>query len=564
MTKNPKKKILLAMLPYWDPMIPPNGIAHLKAFLQKHGYAVKGVDVIVEEVFQDIYNQYFKILEQCVPEDHRGNFFNMGHDVMEDHFMAHFNRKDEASYLELVKLIVYYTFYVRIDDFHAKELNQLLDRFFANLEDFFLRLMEKERPDVVGMTVYKQTLPASLFALKIIKENYPHVKTVVGGGTFVDTHTRGTPNFEILLEYSKDFLDKIILGQGELLFLKYLEGQLPESQRVYSKEDINGEILPFDQKSDPDFSDFDLAKYPYLPGTGSASCPFDCSFCVTRDYYGKHRLRDVKETAREMIDLHRQYGHQLFFMTDSLINPVVSKLAKELIAADASLYYDTYYKVDKASTDIEKTMLWRRGGLYRVRMGNESGSQKMLDMMGKKITPELTKQAVASLALAGIKTTTYWVIGHPEETEEDFQMTLDLVEDMKDDIYQAETNPFLYYYSAQNMSDQWGQKRKYLFPDWARDTLVFRTWTLEIEPLREEVFERMFRFEKHCRKLGIPNPYTLSEHMAADKRWIKLHKNAVPPLMDFLSRKHYIQENKNLQTVIHAQNQRSMDSDFDL
>jgi hypothetical protein len=70
------KKILLAILPYWDPLIPPVGIAALKGFLLKHGInSVKTVDVIVIKKFQDIYRSYFITLEEFIPLDKRGNFY---------------------------------------------------------------------------------------------------------------------------------------------------------------------------------------------------------------------------------------------------------------------------------------------------------------------------------------------------------------------------------------------------------------------------------------------------------------------------------------------------------
>ncbi|MCP4158062.1 MAG: hypothetical protein GY757_60725, partial [bacterium] len=398
-----EKKILLGILPYWDPIIPPNGIAHLKRFLQKHGYIVKTVDLIVEEKFQEIYSSYFKLLEEFVDESGRGNFFNIGHDVMQDHMMAHYNYTDEKMYLQLVKEVIHKTYYVRIDDQQARRLNRLLDEFYTHLEECFLQLVEKEKPSYIGLTAYKCTLPASLFALKVTREKYPHIRTLIGGGTFVDTHTINTPNFEILLEYSKDFLDKIIIGQGEILFLKYLQGKLPQSQRVYTKKDIQGEILQFPDAEIPDLSDFELQKYLYLTGTGSASCPYDCSFCCAKLFYGDYREKDPRQTAAEMIQLHKKHGHQLFFMTDSMVNPIIDGVAKSMIEADASIYYDTYYRVDDASTRIENTMLWRRGGLYRVRLGTESGSTRILEKMGKNITTDQIRAAVSSLALAGIK-----------------------------------------------------------------------------------------------------------------------------------------------------------------
>ncbi|MCP5105344.1 MAG: hypothetical protein GY950_18290, partial [bacterium] len=53
-------KILLAILPYWDPMIPPMGITSLKTFLQSHGYKVRTEDLIVKQECLDFYNNYFE------------------------------------------------------------------------------------------------------------------------------------------------------------------------------------------------------------------------------------------------------------------------------------------------------------------------------------------------------------------------------------------------------------------------------------------------------------------------------------------------------------------------
>lgn len=558
------KKILLALLPYWDPLIPPNGIAHLKRFLQKYGFRVKTVDFTIEDTFRQIYDNYFRLLEEFIPEDNRGNFYNIGNDVLQNHMMAHTNHTDGKKYMELVKDLVYKTYYTRIQNHQARALTRLLEEFYRHLEVCFLELVAAEKPDVMGLTVYKGTLPASLFALQVAKEKYPDIKTVIGGGAFTDTHAMDTPNFASLLEYTRDFLDTIIIGQGELLFLKYLGGELPGSRRVYTREDIKGEILALSETEIPDFSDFDLQRYPYLVGTGSASCPYTCSFCGTKTFSGEFRVKNPEQTAAEMIDLHSRHGHQLFFMTDALLNPIVGDLAQQFIEKDASIYYDSYFRVDEAAANIENTMLWRRGGLYRVRLGTESGSPRVLDMMGKEITPALVKAVLSNFALAGIKTTTYWVIGHPGEREEDFRATLDLIEEMKDDIYQSEANPFHYHYSNQSNSSQWAAQRILLYPEHLQNMLVFKTWTLNMDPGREEAYRRLCRFTRHCEKLGIPNPYSLGDSLKAEERWKRLHKNAVPSLMDFLSKKRHIEENKKIKVSTFARNTRTESVSFRL
>jgi hypothetical protein len=58
---------------------------------------------------------------------------------------------------------------------------------------------------------------------------------------------------------------------------------------------------------------------------------------------------------------------------------------------------------------------------------------------------------------------------------------------------------------------------------------------LNCEPSRQETYRRLNRFVQHCRQLGIPNPYSLQEIVEADRRWARLHKHAVPPLMDLRS-----------------------------
>jgi radical SAM superfamily enzyme YgiQ (UPF0313 family) len=228
------------------------------------------------------------------------------------------------------------------------------------------------------------------------------------------------------------------------------------------------------------------------------------------------------------------------------------------------LYYDAYFRVDEAAEDIRNTLLWRRGGLYRVRIGTESGSQRILDAMDKRITIRQIKNSVSALAYAGIKTTTYWVIGHPGETEEEFRQTLDLVEELKDDIFQAECNYFLFHYSQQTDAGKWRRHIQLLYPENTLKMTVFQYYTPGpgIEPSREETFRRVHRFENHCKKLGIPNPYSYDQHVKADERWHKLHKNAVPPLLDFMTRKKYIDENRHIKNETFARNVREDDGEF--
>lgn len=558
-----KQKILLALLPFWDPLIPANGIASLKSYLKKFDYDVKTVDLSISSDFLVFYRAYFGKMEEFIPEACWGNFFNTGHDVLQRQLMAHINYKDEKAYLELVKQLVYYSFYYNITDDQARRLIEITAGFYELLEKYFIALLEKEKPAVLGLTAYKGILGPILFVFRLARKRYPWIKTVMGGTMFADSHAVGSPNYEIILQETKDYIDKIIIGQGETLFLKLLEGKLPESQRVFILNDMKDvKRLDFPEIDLPDYSDFDVKSYPYLPITGSASCPFKCSFCNSTLYWGNFRAKKPEQTVREMVALYEKYGCQLFFMTDSSINPIINKLARELLKVDISLYYDGYFRPDKLSANIEYAMNWRRSGFYRARLGVETGSQRILDLMKKKETVEQIKASLAGLAFAGIKTTTYWVTGHPEETEEDFQQTLRLLEEAKDDIWQAEPAPFMYQYSGQVNSSEWESMRELVYPENATEMILEKTWTLNCPPLREEAYKRNQRFVMRCKELGIPNPYNIQEHFKADERWKRLHPNAVPSLLEFREEGRYVDENRKVIQYSFARNTRQNEGDF--
>jgi len=555
-----KEKILLMLLPFWDPQIPPPGISCLKSYLQRHGWAVKTVDANVEAHLKETYHIYFDTLKKVVPQDKQGNFYKIGFDILHNHMMAHIHQKNEKEYLEAVRGLVHSTFYVDIDRDRVIELNRFIEAFYQHLEIYVLRLLEEEKPDVLGISVYTDTLPASLFTFKLAKERNPGIRTVMGGGIFASDLAVGSPNLDLFLE-KVPYVDKILVGEGERLFLKYLQGELAPLPKVASLKDINNDILDISSAGVPDFSDFDLSYYPYLNAYTSRSCPFQCEFCTETLQWGKYRKKSAAQVVKELLTLHRLHGPQLFLMSDSLLNPIVTDLARQLQKEEVSIYWDGYLRVDPHAGDREKTMLWRRGGFYRARLGIESGSQRVLNLMNKKITVEEIKSTLSALAGAGIKTTTYWVVGYPGETERDFRETLKLIEEMADDIFEADCSPFWYFLNAQSGNDQWKTKSVPLYPEKSKDMFIIQTWILDVEPPREEIYRRMWLFVEHCKNLGIPNPYSLHDFHQADLRWTKLHKNAVPPMVEF-DRARYIDENKNIKELILAREIETDDGDF--
>ncbi|MDD4111510.1 MAG: radical SAM protein [Herbinix sp.] len=554
--------LLMLLLPFWTPLTPPMGICTLKSYLEPYGYHVRTADGNTNPKLWELNRKYFDTLKEFIPVDKQGNFYNIGYNVLRNHLMAYINNRDQEKHIELVKILVRTHYYCDITSKQVDVLDEILKSFYSILKMYILDLLEQEKPRYLGISVFSGTLAPSLFAFQVAKEKYPDMKTVMGGGVFADQLTMGSPDFDYLVEKTP-YIDKFMVGEGYNIWLKYLRGELPEQQKVYSIKDINSEVVDIACRILPDHSDVNVEYYPYLSATGSKSCPFHCSFCNVSKFWGEYRQKEPKQTVSEMLDSYKKDKAQLFFMTDSLLNPIIDNLSYEFRKSNTRLYWDGYLRAAEPVCNIDNTLLWRRGGFYRARMGVESGSQHVLDLMGKKITPELSMRAISSLAYAGIKTTVYIVIGHPGETEEDFQKTLDMIENIKDDIWEAECNPFLFFYTGQANSDDWSNKRKLLYPEWAREILISQTWIYDGEPSREVVYDRVFRFVEHCNKLGIPNPYTLQETYAADERWKKLHRNAVPSVVELEDRDKYIDDTEHVQKLLLAKQNDDIEEDFD-
>jgi len=562
MNDGKNEKIVLAHMPYWDPLVPPMGIATLKAYLEHFGYRVSTFDLNVHADFKASYKKYFEVFEKYIPERKRGNFYNIGHETLQNHLMAYINQTDESGYLELVKQLIDTIFFDDASEQQVLEHHDVIRGFYQKLEKYFVEIFDRENPSVIGITAFKSTLPAAMFTFRLAKERVPGIKTLMGGGIFADTMAIGSPNFDFFLEKSKDYIDKVMIGKGEEFFLKFLRNELPESQRVFTLKDFEGTPVEPAPNVLPDLSDMDLRHYPYVTASGSTSCPYKCSFCNSSIFYGEFKQKPVAQIVEYMSNMQDRYGSRTFFMTDALLNPIVTEFAEAIIQSERTFYYDAYFRVDEESCNVENTLLWRQGGFYRARLGVESGSQKILDLIGKGINVEQTKQTISGLAYAGIKPTAYIVIGHPGETEEDFQMTLDLLEEKQNDIWQAECIPFAYYYNGQPGGGQWKDKRKLLFSEKAKEMLIIRTWVVDEEPGREEVYNRVFRFSQHCRKLGIPNPYSFKEIYQADERWKILHKNAVPSLIELIDRDNVTHDRHAVKRLHFAHNRQRYDSDF--
>lgn len=515
--KGAEGKILLVKPPYFTPWTPPLGIAILKAFLEQNGYSVNCLDFNIDPELWGMHHKYFSTIQTLEDVSVNDGYSKLWW-ILNAHLLAYTNGADPTACARVLETVIP-MYGIR----HSREvidaLIPLVEKFFNRLDELLNRI-DLSSYKVVGASTYTTSLAASLFILKKVKREQPQIQTVMGGGVFADDLALGSDNLATLVEEYPE-VDHVVLGEGEMLFLKLIEGDLAR-KRVISLSDLQGASLEMKDVPTPDFTDLNLGNYYHLTIEGARSCPFQCSFCSETIQWGQYRKKPIKIFVDQVMELVERHHHNAFFMGDSLMNPYIQDFAKELINCNAKIFYDGYLRADKPVTNRDRTKFWARSGLFRVRLGIESASARVLGAMDKMTTPKVISDVLKSLGSAGIRTTTYWIVGFPGETEEDFQETLDFIEEHHRYIYELEAHPY-YYYPYGQVGSRLYQCRS-IYPEDVTNMTRFKVWEIiDADPPREVRYERLRRLSKLASNLGLPNIYTMAERYQAEDRWHSLY-----------------------------------------
>jgi|GEM_PF-343036 len=514
-------KIMLVKPPYFTPWTPPLGIGILKSYVEQNGFSAKCFDFNIDSELWGMHHKYFAALQNL--EDVWGSDgYSKLWWILNAHLLAYVNGGDAATCVRLLEYIVP-LYGIRSDRKTIDTLIPLVERFFDRLSEL-IESIDWSEYSLVGTSTYTTSLASSLFILKMVKQKHPHLKTVMGGGVFADDLALGSENLDILIQ-EYPYVEHIILGEGELLLLKILEGDFHE-KRVISIADLRGVTLGVENVPIPDFSDLDNTVYHHLSIEGARSCPFQCSFCSETVQWGEYRKKPVNLFVEQVMSLSQRYRNNTFFMGDSLMNPYINQFAAGLIERGANIFYDGYLRADKPVTNHKFVKLWAESGLFRVRLGIESASARVLETMNKKTTPSIISDVLKTLAKTGIRPTTYWIVGFPGETEQDFQETCNFIKDHHKYIYELEAHPYSYYPYGQVGSRL--HQCYSLYPEEITKITKFKVWeVIGVKPDRKERYDRLRQISKLTVDLGLPNIYTMADRYRAEERWLRLYPLAI-------------------------------------
>ncbi len=174
---------------------------------------------------------------------------------------------------------------------------------------------------------------------------------------------------------------------------------------------------------------------------GARGCPYDCSFCgaaVSANPDITIRTRAPENIIMEMRQLDALYGVTAFRFVDDLFLGYERFIRRCMTAfTNAGIGYryvwDATGRINilhRMSDDLLE--LLKLNGCREVALGIESGSARLLEYIGKRITPGMTRSAVRRLTERGISVKGYFILGFPTETREELNTTVRQVHDLWD------------------------------------------------------------------------------------------------------------------------------------
>jgi radical SAM superfamily enzyme YgiQ (UPF0313 family) len=164
----------------------------------------------------------------------------------------------------------------------------------------------------------------------------------------------------------------------------------------------------------------------------SRGCPFQCTFC-DRTVFGNKVRRHSNEYVMKMIEylVNNMKTKELYFYDDmfTVYRKEVRELCKSIRSRGWNLRWSCNVRVD--CIDEETLRLFKEAGCYQVNFGIESGSQRILDSINKKINLDDARTKVALARKAGLRVRGYFIMGFPEEDSETISETIRYVKTLE-------------------------------------------------------------------------------------------------------------------------------------
>jgi anaerobic magnesium-protoporphyrin IX monomethyl ester cyclase len=313
-----------------------------------------------------------------------------------------------------------------------------------------LQKIRGSRGGIVGIYTNLMTRGSVLQLIDAAKQSG---STVILGGPESANHSA---------EYLSAGADVIVVGEGEATLTEIM-ATLPsmgphglDGVRGVVFKDAAGEPVHTQERAKindldalplPDREAIDHQKYldAWRTHHGASSinlitargCPYRCTWCSHAVYGYSHRRRSPENVAAEVAWIVDRYNpDQLWYADDvfTISHPWLQGYKAALDKRGLRLPFETITRADRLQSE-EAVRVLRDLGCYRIWIGSESGSQRILDAMQRGVSVEQVRRAVKLAQKYGIRVGMFLMWGYEGEEMEDIAATVEHVKQSNPEVF---------------------------------------------------------------------------------------------------------------------------------
>lgn len=327
--------------------------------------------------------------------------------------------------------------------------NDVYDTTFSTkkkLKDY----LRKNSPKLVAIYTNLMTKLNVIDIMTFIKDNLKDTIIVLGG-----------PDVRHNVEdYISAGANVIVIGEGEQTMLEIAETVEKGNDKEFGHIDglaykSNGEIIttkersrirPVDDIPLPARHKIKIEEYmstwkthhgqSALTVSTQRGCPYTCKWCSTAVYGQSYRRRSPEVVVQELLELKNKYNPDTIWFVDDVFTVSHKWLEefKDLINQENALIpFECITRADRMDDTVIQWL--KEAGCFRVWIGAESGSQKVIDLMDRRVDVNYVKDMIQRSQSNGIEAGTFIMLGYPGETEEDIVETVQYLKDANPDYF---------------------------------------------------------------------------------------------------------------------------------
>lgn len=338
-----------------------------------------------------------------------------------------------------------------IASFIRKKQNRNVEIFVEEIEKFE-KIFKENRYDVLGISSMTNTYPMAAKMARIAKNINPDCFVILGGqhaSSVKGDVLKAVPEIDFAAVGEGEFLMDSFLEQIEtkkynwgkipgLLYRK--DGNIFENAHIFAaSSDI--EKFPYPAR---DLVDISLFKsHPQMRfGRITASmitsrgCPWECTYCSSNVTMGRaFRFLSADYVVGEIEEIYNRYGINNFVFWDDVLTLKSDRLqdiCEKILNKKLAIRWFCQSRSDMLTKEMLKVMY--KAGCRMISFGIESGNQKTLERIKKRIDFGKISQTITYCREVGVRTQGSFILGLPFETLADMNETIKFAKKTKLDI----------------------------------------------------------------------------------------------------------------------------------